>query len=157
MFGATSLEMTKKDDDYRDVEMFPIPLEEEEEEEVVPPDQFVREIYDIAAKRGHRKLADGIYPSDLLYDMIPQVLNDGETTVWWMSQNHPIALMLLENDINSDGQYEELASMKSNLGKVIIYPDDMVKECRDCLINLCREYSLDILEEPQEIVIETDK
>lgn len=149
MFGATSLELSKKDDDFlRDLEMMPIPIDEE----VVPPDQFVREIYEIATKRAQRD-KDGIYPSDLLYDMIPQVLKD-DSIVWWMSQTHPIALMLLENDMTSDGQFEELASMKSELGKIIIYSDEMVKECRDCIINLCHEFRLPIREEPQEIVIE---
>jgi len=149
MFGVSALEMEKKDDDFRDVEMFPVPLEEE----VVPPDEFVREIYNLAAKRAHRDPSKGIYPSDLLYDMIPQVLKD-ESIVWWMCDTHPIALMLLENDVNSDGEYEELASMRSALGKIIIYTDDMVKECRDCIIELCRQFKLEILEEPQEIIVE---
>lgn len=153
MFGVSSLELSKKDDDFRDVEMFPVALDEPEEE-VVPPDEFVREIFDLACKRCHRDPEKGIYPSDLLYDMVPQVIKD-ESIVWWMSQSHPIALMLLENDISSDGHYEELATMKSDLGKIIIYSDDMVKECRDCIIDLCHQFRLNILEEGQEIVVET--
>ncbi len=149
MFGPSSLEKSKKDDDFRDIEMFPVSLEEEEE--VVPPDEFVREIYSLAARRAHRDPEKGIYPSDLLYDMIPQVLKD-ETIVWWMCSSHPIALMLMENDQTSGGQYEELALWKSALGKIIIYSDDMVKECRDCLIELCRQFKLNVLEEIEIVV-----
>lgn len=152
MFGVSEVEKAKKDDDYRDIEMFPVSLDDEEEE-VVPPDEFVREIYSLAAKRAHRDPEKGIYPSDLLYDMIPQVLKD-DTIVWWMCNSHPIALMLMENDQNSGGQYEELAMMKSALGKIIIYSDDMVKECRDCLIDLCHQFKLNVLEEI-ELVVES--
>lgn len=141
--------MSKRDDDYFEE----IDLDEEDPEEPdVPPDQFVREIYNIAAKR-HQRGTTGIYPSDFLYDMIPSQSANGEI-VWWMSQSHPIALMLIENDINSDGLYQEISSMKSALGHVIIYNDSMVKECRDCLVDLCRKFDLAILEEPIDLIVD---
>lgn len=118
-------------------------------EEEVPPDQFVREIFDIAAKRHQRDASKGIYPSDLLYDMIPMTLSGGEC-VWWMSQSHPIALMLIENEL------EEISSMASPLGKVIIYSDEMVRECRDCLVELCQKYGLEILDETTNFQVVVD-
>lgn len=141
------MEMAKKDDDV----FFDVEIQKDQDEEV-PPQEFVKEIYAIAKKR-HQRSDEGIYAADLLYDMIPAPLMNGKI-VWWMAQTHPIALMLLENNVNSDGLYTELSSMKSTLGHVVIYSDDMVKECRDCLVDLCKKFDLKVLEEPVDIKID---
>lgn len=143
------MEMAKKDDDA----LFEITIETPENEEV-PPQDFVKEIYDIAKKR-HQRSDSGIYPSDFLYDMIPTPLMNGKI-VWWMAQTHPIALMLLENNASSDGLYNELSSMSSAMGHVIIYSDEMVKECRDCLVGLCKKFDLKVLEEEKSIEIKIE-
>ena len=116
------------------------------EEPEVPPDQFVREIYEIAARR-HQRGSRGIFPSDLLYDMVPSPTND-LGVVWWMHHSHPIALMLVDNDI------EDLGTMRSSLGHIVIFSDEQVKECRDVLISLCDDYGLKIQEEPVNVVVE---
>jgi hypothetical protein len=97
------------------------------------PLQFIQSVFDEVCSRQHRDPKVGIHPSDFFYDMIIME-ND-----FWMNENHPIALMLVEN------KREPLISFKSKAGVVSVYPKDLVTQCRDHLIHLLQKENFKIL------------
>ncbi len=117
--------LLEKEDEYISLDL----------ESNVSPNEFIAEVYDIVAKR-HRRM-HGVYPSDFLYDMIPSC---AEQVVWWMSFDHPIALMLKQND------FKCIKSESGPHGTIEIYTDVNVKECRECIIRYCREFGLVVID-----------
>lgn len=100
-------------------------------------DPFITEVYDTIKSRHHRG-EDGVYTSDFLYDMF-WCADENDNIVWWMSMDHPIARMLSHN------LYEPEHSSRGRLGEIIVYTDEAVKSCRDCLVAHCERQGKKII------------
>ena len=107
-------------------------MEEVDLQKGVTGDEFIDETYDYVVSRNRRE--DGVYPSDFLCDMFCS--NDG---FWWMTREHPISRMLEQNEF-----YPESCS-QSKYGDIVVYADLEVKQCRDCIVQLCEKYNKKII------------
>lgn len=102
----------------------------------VSADEFINELYEIVTIRNNR--TDGVYASDFLYDMFSCSVDD-QTKVWWMEQDHPISLMLKQNN------YIPESLFCGKLGSVVVYSDENVKACRDSIVMLCETMNKKII------------
>ena len=95
---------------------------------VVSPKEFITEVYEMVrlkAKRNPRR-------ADFYFEMIPRM--GGE--LWWMSPDHPAALMLAEGEIVPKGEFS------GPLGKVVVYESTHVRACVDAIIEYCNTFEL---------------
>jgi hypothetical protein len=104
----------------------------------VTSDEFINELYEIVMTRNHRTVEEGVYPSDFLYDMFFCSLDD-QTKVWWMEQDHPISQMLKQNN------YIPESLFAGKLGCIVVYSDEHVKACRDCILMYCEQMNKKII------------
>jgi hypothetical protein len=116
---------------------------DEEDEEIQR--KFVADYYVEAKERNRRNDTSGIYTSDLLFDAIPYQIANGNI-VWWIAEDHPLAIMLKHNCMLSKGEIcESLGNVNSPLGKIVIYSDAVLKEARETVVNLCEKFGLKII------------
>jgi hypothetical protein len=96
---------------------------------------FIIETYHIVLKACHRTPEEGCYEHDFYFHMIPI------GNAWWMSSDHPVAIMLTDNN------YQHLAKMavQAGAGEVVVYSNEMVRECINSLVEYCRDKGLKIL------------
>ena len=92
------------------------PLLSQTEDDEEMQRKFVSDYYNEAKERNRRE--EGIYISDLLFDTIPYATS-GNNIVWWIAEDHPLAIMLNHNYILSKGEIcESLGNVNSPLGKI---------------------------------------
>lgn len=101
-------------------------IDMEAQEQTVTPQEFIGELYEIVKAKSRR---DSVYRQDFLFEMIPY-LGD----VWWMSVEHPLALMLAQNG------YASIQSFKGDCGDVVVYQSSDVNRCVDSIIEYCKSF-----------------
>lgn len=110
-----------------------VAIDLEEPNTTISTEQFITEVYELVQK--HAKRNEGkVLRSDFYYEMIPRLQGD----VWWMAVDHPVALMLVQNEFKPVGEFSGM------LGMVVIYEGPVVKRCIDAIIDYCQEFKLSV-------------
>jgi hypothetical protein len=107
---------------------------------------FVRDMYNCIVEQFHRTPGEGIYETDILYDVIPTRTDRSNCIVWWMEHAHPLALMMLQNGIMS-------IQFDRPIDGILAFHHEAVMECRASILKLMRQDGL-IVHPPKDADIE---
>lgn len=93
---------------------------------------FVTEAYNIVLDNCNKTSEQGCHVRDFLFQMIPQ------TNSWWMSEDHPIALMLADNN------FKPLNKFVGAHGTVVVFGKEEVNICIKSIVEYCEERGLKV-------------
>lgn len=108
-------------------------------EDVDIEDQYISEIYNQVLRRTHRTTEQGIYESDLWFDMICV-----KEQYWWMSIEHPYVAMIIENNDRS-GEYTMSQRFDGPCGIVVVYTSYVMRECISSIVKMCEAQNFKII------------
>lgn len=101
--------------------------------------EFITELYDVVLSSSNRKRDEGIHREDFLFEMFHRTVNG--RIFWWMSPNHPLAIMMHDNG------YPPYDASTHGFGNASVFSDDVVQTCLDSLVDMCKRNALSINQE----------
>lgn len=101
--------------------------------------EFITDLYDVVLLSSNKERDTGICREDFLFEMFHRSV--GGRIFWWMSPNHPLAIMMHDNG------YPPYDASTQGFGNASVFSDDVVQTCLDSLVDMCKRNALRINQE----------